>query len=452
MSEIKVSVIIYVRNTIDYIERCIRSVMSQTLQEIEILIIDGGSTDGTLDIIERMRQIDSRIRIFHAPASVGAQFNVGLKEARGQYIGVCEADDYILPQMYEREFQIAYDNQLDVIRAGYYQNFDIYDKEYRFKLRACYQDKLTDKIIISNNDTFFLEQGVNGFWNGLYRRGFLLDNHIWMNETGGAAYQDISFSFLTQMYAKRIWFVSEAFYCYRIDNPNASVNCLHGIDLHIKEYEELKKRLKDTNQWEKYKNIFFSWELISYRWFIGELPENLKMINIKKIYHYLKSERDGERYEEKNVLQTVRGVAEALLIGEQEFVENIVSGTENGKDFLRYVENSLRYERKVIIFGVGHIGGILKEFFDLCNKEVLLMDNNKSLQKKGLSGEIVYRPEELTACFPQGRYIIANISHAMEMKSQLMKFGIPSENILICDDEEFFLRRIFAKARQYIEK
>ena len=66
MDDIKVSVIIYVKNTIEYIEKCIRSVMNQTLQEIEILIIDGGSTDGTLDIIEKMKQEDCRIRIFHA--------------------------------------------------------------------------------------------------------------------------------------------------------------------------------------------------------------------------------------------------------------------------------------------------------------------------------------------------------------------------------------------------
>ena len=204
--EIKVSVIIYVKNTVDYIEACVRSVMNQTLREMEILIIDGGSTDGTLDMIEKMKETDDRIRIFHSPASVGAQFNLGLLEARGAYIGVCEADDYILPEMYERQYEIASRNQLDVIRAGYYQIFNLSDKEYRFQLRSCYNEKLMEKVIVSdNNNTFFLEQGINGFWNGLYRRQFLLDNHIRMNETGGAAYQDISFSFLTQMYAKRVW-------------------------------------------------------------------------------------------------------------------------------------------------------------------------------------------------------------------------------------------------------
>ena len=53
------------------------------------------------------------------------------------------------------------------------------------------------------------------------------------------------------------------------------------------------------------------------------------------------------------------------------------------------------------------------------------------------------------SCYPNGRYIIANISHAQEMRKQLLELGIQSRDILICDDEEFFLRKIFVKAGQY---
>ncbi len=452
MDEIKVSVIIYVKNTIEYIEKCIRSVMNQTLQEIEILIIDGGSTDGTLDIIEKMKQEDCRIRIFHAPASVGAQFNLGLREARGQYIGVCEADDYILPEMYESQYQIAKEYQLDVIRAGYYQIFNINEKEYRFKLKSCYQDEMTEKVVISHEDTFFLEQGINGFWNGIYRKQFLLDNQILMNETKGAAYQDITFSFLTQMYAERIWFMNEAFYCYRIDNPNASVHSLHGVELHRKEYEGLKKRLIVSNRWEKYKDIFFSWELISYRWFLGELPVGLKISNAKKVYYDLREQSKKEKYDETNVMETVKRLTEVLPSGESEFVQTILSETEKSRKLLEYVENSLKFDKRVILFGAGHLGSILQQFFELCKKEVLLMDNNRRLQQNGLAGKRVYKPEELTVKFPHGKYIIANISHAREMKEQLLELEIRRENILICDNEEFFLRKIFVKAGQCVEK
>ena len=182
---IKVSVIIYVKNTVDYIEQCITSVRNQTLHEIEILIIDGGSTDGTKEIIEKMKEWDDRIRTFDAPASVGAQFNLGLKETRGQYIGICEADDYIPTDMYEKQYRIAEENHLDVLRASYYQVCSIGGSEYRFWHKSCWNPEWTDKVI-ENDGFLFLGEAVNGFWSGLYSRKFLEDYDVRMNETKGA--------------------------------------------------------------------------------------------------------------------------------------------------------------------------------------------------------------------------------------------------------------------------
>ena len=84
-------------------------------------------------------------------------------------------------------------------------------------------------------------------------------------------------------------------------------------------------------------------------------------------------------------------------------------------------------------------------------KEIFLTDNSKFLQSSGLMGEKIYHPEDMTRRFPHGRYIIASVNDAKEMNEQLIKLGIPGEKILICDDEEFFLRRIFVKAGKYGE-
>ena len=80
--EIKVSVLIYVLNNAEYIEASVNSVRNQTLQEIEILVIDGGSRDGTLEIVERLSKLDTRIRVIHTASGVGHQFNTGLREAK----------------------------------------------------------------------------------------------------------------------------------------------------------------------------------------------------------------------------------------------------------------------------------------------------------------------------------------------------------------------------------
>lgn len=443
---IKVSVIIYVKNTINYIEQCIRSVMDQTLKEIEILVVDGGSTDGTLEAIEKLKEQDDRIRILHASASVGAQFNLGLKEAKGQYIGVCEADDYILPDMYRKQYQIARENQLDVLRANYYQVCNTNNREYKFEVKVCRQKERIEKAIQVKNGAFFLDQGINGFWNGIYRKQFLLDNHIWMNETKGAAHQDISFSFLTQMYARKIWFMEEAFYCYRIDNPSASANSLNGIKLHMKEYEELRKRLVSAGEWKLYKNFFFSWELASYRWFLGGLPGELRKEKTEEVYQCLKKQMEENGYDIEHIWQEVQDLAKGLCCSKYDFVQSIMSATEECEKLQDYIIGSFNEDRYVILFGIGRIGKVVAGFLKKSKKEVLMMDNNKLLQEAGFMGERVYPPEELTKIFPGRKYIITNSGNAKEMKAQLLRSGIPGENIFICDNEDFFLRKIFVQA------
>ncbi len=446
LNSIKISSIIYVRNGISYIEKCVRSVMKQSLRAIEILIIDGGSTDGTLDIIEKLKREDNRIHIFHAPASVGAQFNLGLKKAKGEYIGICEADDYILPDMYEKQYKIASENQLDLIRASYYQICDRDGIEYKFDLKSYTTNVETETVIQCCNDTFFLEQGIRGFWNGLYRRQFLLDHQIWMNETKGAAHQDISFSFLTQMYAKRIWFMNKPFYCYRIDNPGASANSLNGVRLHMGEYEELRKRLVDLGEWEKYKNIFYSWELISYQWFLYQLPRAQRENNAREVYRYLQEQNEKEQYNIKYIIKDVRKLAKSIFLGEDDFVCNILLGIERCDELLDYIISSFEKEPQIVLFGMGHVGNVINLFLELCKKEVIFMDNNRDLQKNGIRGKRVYSPEELVKSISNIHYIVANVEHGYDMKKQLIGLGVQKDKILVCDNEEFFLRKIFVRA------
>lgn len=448
---VKVSVIIYVKNTADYIKQCIMSVRNQTLQEIEILVIDGGSTDGTRAIIEKMKEQDARIRTFDAPASVGAQFNIGLQEARGQYIGVCEADDFVPSEMYERQYRIVKENNLDVLRAGYYQVCNVDGVEYRFEHKACGNPEWTDKVI-ENNGFLFLGEAVNGYWSGLYSRQFLMDYGIRMNETGGAAHQDLSFSFLTQMYAARIWFMKEAFYCYRIDNLKASAYSLQGIGLHIKEYEELKKQLELRGQWEKYKTVFFSWELLSYRWFLRRLPGKVRKTEIERVYRYLQIQKEENGYCLTHVMNTVQDLSKALLKDEADFSEEILAGIENSKDFFAYITSSFQADNRILIFGVGQIGKILKQFFELHQKETVLLDNDSKLQHTGYMGQRVYQPEKAVKNFSNEKIVISSAIHSQEMKRQLYKLGVPEERLLICDDEEFLLREIFAKATAHGKK
>ncbi len=99
----KISVIVPVYNIEkEYLERCIRSICSQTYQNLEILLVDDGATDGSGEVCDKFATEDSRIRVFHKKnGGSSSARNLAIREAKGEYIGFIDSDDYIEPDMYE---------------------------------------------------------------------------------------------------------------------------------------------------------------------------------------------------------------------------------------------------------------------------------------------------------------------------------------------------------------
>lgn len=103
MNDKKITVIIPMHNTEEYIERCIRSVINQTYKNLEIIIVNDGSTDDSLQICERLKGEDTRIKIINQEnKGVSGARNAGLESATGEYIGFIDSDDFLEKNMYEK--------------------------------------------------------------------------------------------------------------------------------------------------------------------------------------------------------------------------------------------------------------------------------------------------------------------------------------------------------------
>ncbi|WP_139865641.1 glycosyltransferase family 2 protein [Campylobacter jejuni] len=243
----KVSIVVPSLNSISYIRECIDSILNQTLKDIEILCIDANSTDGTLEVLKNYEKKDKRLRVIISDKkSYGYQMNLGIKEAKGEYLGIVESDDYIKTNMYERLYEIAKKNDCEVVKGDFY----ILESNKGKYSKITPIDFLYNQIIsFKTHPNIFNFQSINPI--GIYRLDLLRTNQIKLNETPGASYQDNGLWFQIFALANSIYFINEAFYMLRRDNPNSSVKSKEKVYCACEEYDFIRDFLKKHPDLEK---------------------------------------------------------------------------------------------------------------------------------------------------------------------------------------------------------
>lgn len=223
----KVSVVIPVYNVEKYLRECLDSVQNQTLRDIEIICVDDGSADMSGMILDEYACKDNRFRIIHKKnEGYGKAMNVGMSLAAAPYIGIVESDDRIDSHMYESLLDAIEKTNADVVKSDFYEFYDNgeggYIEEYAPLITSKETQELYGKLLQAgtHKEVFLFRKYT---WDGLYSRAFLQREHIVYNETPGASFQDNGFWFQTMVKAKNIYFMKQAFYHYRIDNPGASM-------------------------------------------------------------------------------------------------------------------------------------------------------------------------------------------------------------------------------------
>ncbi len=301
MSNPKVSVIIPCYNVEKYLKQCLDSVVNQTLQDIEIICINDGSTDSTLSILREYENVDNRIKVISKHNSgYGASMNIGLETAKGKYIGIVESDDFVELNMFETLYNEAEVNGLDVVRSNFYLYNSKLDKN----------DKL-DQTWVKHNEIYApVDEGTPFFqqpsiWANLYNREFLNLNNIRFLETPGASYQDVSFTFKVYACAKRFKMIENAFLHYRIDNANSSINSTNKVYCVCDEYREIEKFVNETNQYEIYKYLIPRIKYACYCWNYNHLAKNLRfkfLMQMSKEYmaHFVKGEVDKNKFSKRD--------------------------------------------------------------------------------------------------------------------------------------------------------
>ena len=243
----KVSVIIPFNNVENYIEECLNSVLSQTLDDIEIILINDASTDRTLEIVEGYLQKDSRIKLININERKGQGFarNRGIEIATGEYIGFVDSDDFIEPDMFECLYNSAKTNNTDISMCQVREYDDINENYITsdYYSLSCLSSFQNDVFSAEDTKNCILDINV-ALWNKIYKREYL--NNIGEKFPEGFIYEDLPFFFGTYLPAKRIQIVWKNLYSYRINRKNSTMQqfnnkILDRLPMVSLTYEKLKQ-------------------------------------------------------------------------------------------------------------------------------------------------------------------------------------------------------------------
>lgn len=432
--QIKVTVIVTVHNAENYLKECLDSVISQTLPDIEILCMDGGSTDRSPEILRLYAEKDHRIKIINdSNTSYGHKVNEGIRRASGQYISVLESDDMYQPDMLERLFSIAEKYHPDYVNADYFEFFDTSRKRHQIPVKM-YDKHEYGKLLKCEEYLENMKQ-ILRYWTGIFSKEFLVRNEIQMNESPGASFQDMSFRFLTGVLADSAYHLDVPVYLYRVDNPCSSVYDAKKAVIIADEFdflknELIKRKIKNEYIWRH----FYIWKYNDFHGNLIRFEASKRIELFERCYQELK--KDKQNLLTYNCQKYSNAISILLNKSKPEVwnqIENIFLVNQDRNKFIQQCYENPK-EAKLIIFGCGiRRRGALNylKSVGLERQIECFTDNSEPLWNSALDGYPIVSPVSALKKYPSAFYLISTKNYAEEIRQQLLQNGIVESHIYI---------------------
>ncbi len=203
----KVSIVVPVHNTHPFLRACVDSLTSQTLSEIEIILVENGSTDNSLELCRQLAETDDRIKFIKIEkADLSSARNAGARIAIGEYIGFVDSDDTVMPNMFAEMFDVANENALTIVSCNFCKKYD------NGKTKKCYSQDGAMKIVSPKEATSLILRGKIPVtaWSLLYHRS-LFDKLQFPEDM---YFEDRASTFRFMAEAQKVGIINKALYLY----------------------------------------------------------------------------------------------------------------------------------------------------------------------------------------------------------------------------------------------
>lgn len=254
----KVSVIIPVYNVEKYLKQCLDSIIHQTLKDIEIICINDGSTDKSLEVLRKYEKQDKRIKVLSQKNSnAGAVRNKGIGLAKGEYLSFLDGDDFFDLHMLEEMYNKAINYQSDIVICGWY-NYNNVTKKKNVHLPNI--DKTSFNPINVKNSLFDIT--YPNPWTKLFKRELFIDNNLLFENLKRC--NDFTCVYRSLTLANKISIIKKPLVYYRSNQiNNLTANRSKSFDCFIQAVNKLYEGLKESNKYEIYKETFIKRSLNS---------------------------------------------------------------------------------------------------------------------------------------------------------------------------------------------
>lgn len=393
-----VSVVIPIYNAGQYIKECLNSVTSQTLQDLEIICVDDGSTDDSRDIVKECQTADARIKLFvQENQGSGPARNNGLGAACGKYVAFLDADDFWHDELVLEKVVRAAEENASVVTGAFWGNYKDGKYERSGLHRQYFENDRSGRWI-----DFSEEQDCIAYWSYLYRREFLHNNAICFPDY--YRFQDPPFLTKTLLKAERYYVVSVDWYCYRTVYKNALSTDQKTVDF-----------MKGVHQ-------------------VLELAQrhHLEKLTAEMI-------RQVNEFSQCIVKGIVRGNTEILdLLGR---IQKLTAGRKEDLEPVVFLQEAVwertegivdRFRRKLsdfnklVIYGAGKYGHYLMGWIEKMDDDIeIIFAETKCVEERVVSGKKCVQIDRLAADMDGTLVIVAVTPDAQpQMETNLIRLGI----------------------------
>ena len=365
----KISIVVPVYNVSRYLPECLDSLINQTLKDIEIICVNDGSSDNSLDIINGYAEKDYRIRVISTENfGYGHAMNTGFAAANGDYVGILESDDFTAHDMYEKLYEAAISMDADIVKSNYW-NFKNGNKEFAKVLG----NGPYEKVFIPRKDNLQIFSCDPAIWSAIYKKDFIVKNDIKFNETPGASFQDTSFNFMALACAERMVLKAGAYVCYRRDNELSSVNSLKKVYCVFDEYGHSSAFLSSKGAiYSELEYLLTALAWNTYSWNYERISVLFKYEFLEKMINFFYDLWNKGNIRPDYWLNKAQLFeCSHILVDKNYFLYKVYSGFQKRESLLGILKHKISNSSRVYVYGAGIVG---QETADLLKRHKLKFD------------------------------------------------------------------------------